>query len=198
MKDRWADSPQDEELVRIFQADPRGAGGREAVEHLLGRWCDRVYLWCFRVVKDRELALDLAQDVCVRAYQALPGFEPRARFSSWLFMIARNRCLSALRGRPLKRDPDADPDDLIDRLARHEEEVDQRDALENVLVMMHRNLDPVERRALWMRAVERLPVDEISVLLRIEGRSGARGVLQSARRKLKRVLADPEQERVRG
>jgi len=198
MKGRTASSPDDEELVRAFQTAPDSARGREAVELLLGRWCDRVYLWCFRVVRDRELALDLAQDVLVRAYQALPGFEPRARFSSWLFMIARNRCLSALRTRPLKRDPDAEPDDLIDRLARHEEDVDHRDALENMLEVMNRALDPVERRALWLRAVENLPVDEISVLLAIGGASGARGVLQNARRKLRRALADPTEREVPG
>ena len=72
MKGRTASSPDDEELVRAFQTAPDSARGREAVELLLGRWCDRVYLWCFRVVRDRELALDLAQDVLVRAYQALP------------------------------------------------------------------------------------------------------------------------------
>jgi hypothetical protein len=54
---------------------------------------------------------------------------------------------------------------------------------------MRRHLNPVEQRAFYLRCFERMPVDTITRLLAIEGATGARGVLQSARRKL-RVVAE--------
>jgi DNA-directed RNA polymerase specialized sigma24 family protein len=53
---------------------------------------------------------------------------------------------------------------------------------------MRSHLAPLEQEALWLRCVERMPVDEITRVLGIEGSTGARAVLQSARRKLRAVL----------
>ena len=105
-----------------------------------------------------------------------------------MFAIVRNRCLTSLRSRILVRDESVDPDalladggDPLDRVAVLEE----RDA---VLEAIMAKLEPMERNALWLRAIERLPVDEITRRLGIAGASGARGVLQSARRKLRAHL----------
>ena len=51
--------------------------------------------------------------------------------------------------------------------------------------------DAREQEAIYLRCFERLPVDEITSLLSITGASGARGLLQSARRKLRAALAKP-------
>lgn len=178
----------DEELVRLVQADPDGESGRRAAGELLGRYRGRAYLWAHRHVRDHDLALDLAQDALLSAYRALPGFGGRSRFSSWLFAIVRNRCLTALRPKSLTRDVDIDPDDLLesgedplDRLAREQEE-------DTVLDVIREKLDAREQDALWLRCVERMPVDEISRVLGVAGASGARGLLQTARRKLKAAL----------
>jgi DNA-directed RNA polymerase specialized sigma24 family protein len=53
-----------------------------------------------------------------------------------------------------------------------------------------RVLDATEQRAIWLRYSERMPVDEISVLLSLDQKSGARAVLQRARRKLRAALED--------
>lgn len=179
------DDRSDSELVREARRDPESDRAREAANILLGRYRTRAYLWCFRVVREHEQALDLAQDALLSAWRGLPGFDERAQFSSWLFAIVRNRCLSAVRPRVNRRDESVDPDDLLadgrdplDVLADQQEE-------SAVLEAIRTDLDPVEQEALWLRAVERLPVDEITRLLGLRTASGARGVLQSARRKLK-------------
>jgi len=48
----------------------------------------------------------------------------------------------------------------------------------------------MEQKAIWLRCFERLPIDEITGMLGIEAKSGARGMLQTARRKLKAALEE--------
>jgi RNA polymerase sigma-70 factor (ECF subfamily) len=184
------DERSDGELVAEFQRDPEGDRARSAAGELLGRYRGRAYLWCLRIIRDHDQALDLAQDALLSAYRALPRFDSRAQFSSWLFAIVRNRCLTALRPKSLSRDRDVEPDTLLtdgtdplDRLALMQEEAEVLEAIRD-------GLEPIEQDALWLRAVERLPVEEITKVLGVSGASGARAVLQSARRKLKARLGD--------
>ena len=58
----------------------------------------------------------------------------------------------------------------------------------NLLRLMDETLDPDERAAIWLRCFENLPVDEITEVLDLKGASGARGVLQSARIKLRAAI----------
>jgi len=191
------DSLGDQELVSAFQRDPEARAGREAADVLLRRWRGRIIQWCYRMVRDQELATDLAQECLTRIYRALPRFEPRAAVSSWFFQIVRNRCLSALRSRSLARDPDVDMDELQDPLVGPEDSAAARHQLDRVIRVMEEVLDPMEQSALWLRAHEGMPVDEITRLLGIRSASGARGVLQTARQKLRAALGSEAPE-VRG
>lgn len=74
---------------------------------LLGRW-----------LGDRALAEDLAQDVFVKAFRALPGYAPERKFSSWIFKIAHNAAIDQLRRRGLATEPlEAGAEDAPDLLA---------------------------------------------------------------------------------
>jgi RNA polymerase sigma-70 factor (ECF subfamily) len=186
------DTPSDEELVRRYQTDPVGPAGGAAANELMLRYHGRMYQWCYRMVREREQALDLAQDAMVDALRGLRSFEHRSRFSSWLFMIVRRRCLTALRPRMLRRDEDVTPEEIWDPGGGPEQEWIEREgeaALERLIVQ---HLDPLEQEAIWMRCVERLPVDEITRLLGLDTASGARGLLQTARRKLRAALKREE------
>jgi RNA polymerase sigma-70 factor (ECF subfamily) len=61
-----------------------------------------VFNYVLRMVGDRALAEDLTQDVFLRVYQALAGFSQRARFTTWLFQVAKNRVLDELRAQERK------------------------------------------------------------------------------------------------
>jgi RNA polymerase sigma-70 factor (ECF subfamily) len=178
----------DAELVRRVQADPSGAAGRAAAEELFGRYHGRVYAWCLRRVRNRDEAYDLAQDVMLNAYRALPGFAGEASFSTWLYVIARNRCRRAMRRPSLLRDEEQEPDTMPDRGAAPDDEALGRVEQDDVLDLMRSHLDPREQLALWLRCYEGMEVGEITESLGIAGASGARGVLQSARRKLRAAL----------
>jgi RNA polymerase sigma-70 factor (ECF subfamily) len=178
----------EDDLVQLARRDAGSDSARRAAAELLGRYRNRVYLWCRRFARDHEQALDLSQDVLMNAYRALPGFEGRAPFSAWLFTITRHRCIRAARPASLTRDDDADLEALADPAPAPDAAYEERDAEDRVLALVRRHLDPREQDALWMRCVDRVPVDTITQVLGLDGASGARGLLQTARRKLRAAL----------
>ncbi len=173
----------DRELVERAQANPGGAAGRAAAGELLRRYRRPVYVWCFRYVGEHERALDMAQEVLLSAYERLGEFEGRAAFSSWLFVIARNRCLNEMRN-DSRRD-DIEPDSMVDESPGFDERLETEMESQRLLDIAAKVLDEDERRALWLRYSELLPVDEITELLKLDHKSGARALLQRARRKLR-------------
>ncbi len=184
----------DDELLALFRRDPEGGAGRAAASELLGRHQRQVYFWCLRVVRDPERALDLAQDVLTKAFRAMAGFEGRSKFSSWLFVIARNCCLNAVTAPSLLRDEEADPDKLPSSTPGPDEQYDRDLREEELRSVMMQHLDSQEREALWLRCFERLAVEDITRILGLNTVSGARALLQRARRKLRAALERREME----
>lgn len=88
----------DAALVDKFQR-----GDTEAFGELVRRYQDKVMATCVRMLGNREDAQDAAQEVFVKAFDALPRFDPRAKFSTWLYRVATNHCLNVLRGRRIRR-----------------------------------------------------------------------------------------------
>lgn len=72
-------------------------GNVEAYNLLVSRWEKRVYNYLFRLVRNREDALDLTQDTFLKAYRNLARLEDEDRFASWLFRIGHNEAYSLLR-----------------------------------------------------------------------------------------------------
>ena len=72
-------------------------GNVEAYNLLVSRWEKRVFNYLLRLVSNREDALDVSQEVFLKAYQSLPKLDDPARFSGWLFRIAHNEAFSLLR-----------------------------------------------------------------------------------------------------
>ena len=178
------------QLVGKAQSAPDSPESRTAASELLGRYQKAVYLWAFRYVKEHEQALDLAQDVLITAYQRLPSFEGRSKFSSWLFAITRNRCLNETKRVTLLGKDGAEPDDMPGKGPSPDEVLEEQEKEENILSLLRTTLDPLEQKAIVLRCYERLPVDEVTRLLDVDSSSGARAVLQRARRKLKAALSE--------
>ncbi len=151
--------PSDEELVRQILADPDARGSRSA-----------------------------ASEVLLSAWRALPSFGGRSRFTSWLFVIARNRCFNAVAARSPLRDDDVEIDALPSGALAPDEQWEQWRDEEAMRRLMMEHLDEQERGALWMRCFERLSVDDVTRALHLDGASGARALLQRARRKLRAAL----------
>lgn len=67
-------------------------GNPVSFEKLVKKYQDRIFQLCLRLLNCREDATEACQDVFVRAFQALPKFRPEAKFPTWLYQIALNRC----------------------------------------------------------------------------------------------------------
>ena len=72
-------------------------GSEEAFRELVERFHRPVYALLVRIVRQPELAEDLAQDSFLKAWKALARFDPGRKFSSWMFKIAHNTALDELR-----------------------------------------------------------------------------------------------------
>jgi RNA polymerase sigma-70 factor (ECF subfamily) len=184
----------DHALVARYQRDPRGEAGRQAASLLLARYRERVLIWCWRVVGDREAALDLAQEVLINAYRRLGDYDHDGRFGAWLFTIARHRCLSELRKRRVPVADEAVLELVADGAPAPDEALERRLAAEELLDLVRDTLTPLEQDALWLRCHEGLPVEVITRRLDITEGTGARAVLQRARRKLRSALYDRDRD----
>ena len=72
-------------------------GDVEAFNLLVSRWEKRVFNYLLRLLANREDALDVSQDVFLKAYQNLPKLDDAERFAGWLFRIAHNEAFTLLR-----------------------------------------------------------------------------------------------------
>lgn len=71
----------------------------DAIARLLPAYRERVFALCLSLVGNRAVAEDIAQDVFVKIWRALPAFDGRSALSTWIYTITRNAALSALRSR---------------------------------------------------------------------------------------------------
>ncbi len=89
------DRPEAGEEARLLAA--LIAGDREAAERLVERTYRGVFALLRRLSGDADVAADLTQETYRKAWAALPGFDRRAQFSTWLFRIAYTTFLNHLR-----------------------------------------------------------------------------------------------------
>ncbi len=87
--------PADDAIVQLIQA----GRAEEAFERLVPGYRRRVFGLAYSVLRDRAAAEDLAQEVFVKLWQALPRYDGRAKLSTWIYAITRNAAISALRSR---------------------------------------------------------------------------------------------------
>src|SRR5450759_1112065 len=78
-------------VVRIL------GGDRDRFAELVSRYERRVVNYVYRITHRYEDAHDLTQDIFVKVYLALDRYDPKYQFSTWLFRIAQNSAIDALR-----------------------------------------------------------------------------------------------------
>lgn len=94
---------EDADLIRQAGVQS-GPAAVEAFNLLVSRWEKRVFNYLLRITGNREDALDLTQDVFLKAYQNLRKLDDPGRFAPWLYRIAHNEAYSLFR----KRRPEAE------------------------------------------------------------------------------------------
>ena len=170
------------------------AGSQSAFERLVRRYQQPVIRLIARMTGNRVLAEELAQDTFVKAYRNLAAFDTTRRLSSWLFRIAHNTALDALRR---SRSPEISMDAIGRRRdgSSQEPAADQapdpleQKALGHALEASLARLRPDFRSAVVLRYEEGLSFDEIGRILGVP-EATARSHVHRARKELSRWLAD--------
>lgn len=72
-------------------------GDEEAMREIMRTYKNRIFNFILRIVKDRDKALDLTQEVFIRIYFKINSFKKSSKFSTWIFTIASNLSRSELR-----------------------------------------------------------------------------------------------------
>lgn len=98
----------DEELMALFRD-----GSREAFEELFSRHHGAVIRFAWRMTGDRSSAQEAAQEIFLRIARAAPTYQPTAKFTTWMYTIARRTTLNFLRDTAEEGEkvPIADPAD---------------------------------------------------------------------------------------
>jgi len=124
-----------------------------------------VFNYVLRMVGDRALAEDLTQDIFLRVYQGLGSFSQRARFTTWLFQVAKNRVLDELRAQERKPQSLMAWDDFpsLEVLDAPLERVEAIDAVWRAIAA----LNPDLKMALLLRDVVGLSYTEIADSLEV-------------------------------
>ncbi|HJS55905.1 MAG TPA: sigma-70 family RNA polymerase sigma factor, partial [Chitinophagaceae bacterium] len=86
----------DNEIIsRVLQ------GEQNAYAELVNRYQNYVFTLILRMIKSREDAEEVAQDVFVKAYRSLADFRGESKFSTWLYTITNTTCITFLRKKKL-------------------------------------------------------------------------------------------------
>ena len=166
-------------------------GSQPAFEQIVRRYQRPVISLIVRMIGDRAQAEDLAQETFVKAFRNLKSFDSTRRLSSWLFRIAHNTTLDALRRlKPevvqLESLPEGDPH--RDPAAPPAPDPLEQAALGAALNRALLSLRPGYRAAIALRYDQQLPFDEIGQILGVPEVT-ARTYVHRARKELARSLA---------
>ncbi len=101
-------------------------GEIDAFEALVEKYKQAVINLVYRSVGDLAEAEDVAQNVFVQAFKAASRYQPTAKFSTWLFTIARNLCLNEIRRRSRHPTESLEPDQAEDEGASRRQYPDSK------------------------------------------------------------------------
>ena len=159
----------DEELILAFQD-----GDRDAFNHIVERYKDKLTNFLYRFTYDIDAAQDLAQDTLLKVYINKDSYKEIAKFSTWVYTIASNLAKTELR--KIKRRKtytisDLSTDDREFVLHRSDEESfeDEEDTLVSgkILQKCLNILDDEFKNIIILRDIQELSYDEISKILKI-------------------------------
>ena len=190
--------------MRIRRAsDPAPAAGDHSEADLVQRCLDgdaaawdtlarvywkRVFNIAYRFVAQVDEAEDLTQEIFVKLFRALPTYDRRASFDTWLTRVSRNLCIDRYRRRRREQarfTDEVDPDTIqLDELvARPDARLEQRDQVAMVRRALAK-LPPAYREAVVLRDVHELSYDAIAQRLQL-----AEGTVKSRINRGRRELA---------
>ncbi len=167
------------------------AGNRDAFAILVDKYKDKVFSLVLGIVKDYELAQEVAQDVFVKVYSSLRKFRRDSSFSTWIYRISYNTAISETRKRKVKS---ISFDDNISSKVNNNEIEDnveswRQEGEELKLSRALSQLLPDERIIINLYYFEEKAISEICEITGL-GQSNVKVKLHRLRKKLKELIID--------
>ena len=158
----------DEDLMVMYQK-----GEVRAFEVLLSRHRKPVYNFILRFIGDKETAEDLLQEAFMRVIKGAEAYKRQAKFTTWLYTIARNLCVDQTRRRKHRKhasldapmDTSDDSGTLMDVIPSTEMASDRKSVNKQLHQTMHRAISALseeQREVFLMREVMEMPFAEIA------------------------------------
>ena len=162
-------SISDEALMLQFQQ-----GDVKSFEVLVKRWEKPLLNHCYRMINEVALAEDLRQEIFLRVYRSAKTYQPRAKFSTWLYRIATNLCLDTLAKQqrrkevPISEYLESESDDLDNGFicpSRKPEDAAVSKEIKNHVRLALARLPEEQRVVVVMRHYDELKFHEIAEIL---------------------------------
>src|SRR5215468_7841086 len=151
---------RDAELVERYLA-----GDTTAFDEIMTRYERQIYRICYRFVENREDAMDLAQDVFIKAFEHLATFRRESSLKTWLYRIAMNHCINHVKKHSQEFVEVTEYTGSVSPSVQHRLEEEEKRAKFHRLI---KHLPPKQKAILEMRVNEQLSYEEIA---RMSGRS---------------------------
>jgi RNA polymerase sigma-70 factor (TIGR02960 family) len=200
----------------VTERTSSGAGAGDEFRELIDPYRAELQLHCYRILGSVQDAEDLVQETLLAAWQGLERFEGRSSLRAWLYRIATNRCLNALRDKsrrprtvaPMAEPPeptrrtepiwlDPYPDTLLDTIADTsvgpEARYELKEAVGLAFVTALQHLPPRQRVVLVLRDVLGFRAAEVADMLETS-EVAVKGALQRARGTLEARLPAGDRE----
>ena len=155
-------SKTDLELVEEFRH-----GKIEGFNELVRRYQEKIYWVCRRVMGTHEDADDVVQDVFVRVYESLSKFRGESEFYTWLYRIATNTSLNALRKKKLKEF--IRYDEMYEELLPDDDRTDDSVLQQEYKTILERAIErlPARQKMVFvMRYYDEMPYKEMAKILK--------------------------------
>jgi RNA polymerase sigma-70 factor, ECF subfamily len=158
------DENTDENLAKQAQA-----GDQHAFGVLVARYGDKLLRYAKRFLFDHEDGADVVQEVFIKAYTNIRGFDANRKFSSWIYRIAHNEFIDAIRKKGREPLPFFDPDTLFPHPIEPKEADDEvkENELKSMLDSCLNRLKPKYREPLVLYYYEDLNYESIADILHV-------------------------------
>src|SRR6476659_5090790 len=166
------------------------AGDMSAFDELMIRYERQIYRVCYRFVDNREDAMDLAQEVFIKAFEHLATFRRESSLKTWLYRIAMNHCINHVKKHAQEFVEVTELTGSINpSIQAHLEDEEQRAHFRSLV----KHLPPKQKAILEMRINEQLSYEEIA---RMSGRSVStiKASVFFALEKLRKLVKDPNRK----
>ena len=179
---------RDGELVERYLT-----GDTAAFDEIMVRYERQIYRICYRFVENREDALDLAQDVFIKAFEHLATFRRESTLKTWLYRIAMNHCINHVKKNSQEFVEVTEYTGSVHASVHAQmEDREQREHFRSLVKL----LPPKQKAILELRINEHLSYEEIA---KISGRSIStiKASVFFALEKLRKLVKDPDLKKTR-